>query len=571
MTYHLEQLLSEIIQQSKRTIGSPELPSVEVANSKFNAEYAVPCFKFARELAKNPQAIAQDVAKKLAHPGIAKVEATAGFVNLWLEPAYLVSGLWQDLENLRKNGKTYGEHDDGKDKTAIVEFPSPNMAKPFSVGHLRPALQGWAMTRLMKAMGYTVVTDNHLGDWGTPFGKWVVGFRRYSSDEQLVKDGIYELARVYIQITADLKAEKEADKHELASEVQSWLLKLEKGDSEAKSYSERFAVISLKHMHHVMDRLGIKTDYEYGEAFYIPEGKRMVNKLVEQGIAERQVDGSVIVRLDEYGIETPVLLEKSNGAALYATSDMAMLKFRAERWHPTKTIITADAGQQLHFRQIFALADKLGYKGEYVHYWFGVIDQIHADGTRGKMSSRKGTVLLEELLDIAEQEARKHAADPSALTDQAVKQVALGAIKFTEFSQDKKTNILFDWDRMFSLQGFSGPYVQYAAVRVGAILRKFGAQPWQDSSYNWQAEQPLLLHLARYPQIIKEAAELYEPHRVAGYLYDLARILNRYYETTPVGTAPESEKSHRLWLLSVVRDNFEHALGLLGIEVPEKM
>jgi arginyl-tRNA synthetase len=320
-----------------------------------------------------------------------------------------------------------------------------------------------------------------------------------------------------------------------------------------------------------MERLGITTDHEYGEAFYIPEGKRMVGELVEQGTAERQRDGSVIVRLDEYGIETPMLLEKSNGAALYATSDLATLKFRFETWHPYRIIHVVAAEQQFYFKQLFALADKLGYHSQYVHYWFGLVEQLNEDGSRSKMSSRRGVVLLEELLDTAEKQAREHTADSSVLTHKAIRQIALGAIKFTDFAQDKKTAVLFDWDRIFNLQGFSGPYVQYAAVRVGAILAKFGMGQWQESEYDWRAEHDLLLHLARYPQVVYDAAENYEPHRIAQYAYDLAHLLNKYYETTPVGTAEEPVRGLRLWLLAVIRANFEYALSLLGIEVPEKM
>jgi len=568
MQYHLETILNEVAAKARELLKIAPMPVIEPANAKTQADFALPCFAFAKELGKSPQTIASELAKALQHPVLANVEAAGGFVNLWLRPEVLASGLQADFA--RK--QAYGERTDHKGQTAVVEFPSPNMAKPFSVGHLRPAVQGWAIAQLMKAVGYTVITDNHLGDWGTPFGKWVVGFERYSSDAQLEKDGIYELARVYIRITADLKAEKEQGGHELADEVQSWLLKLEKGDPEATAYSKRFATISLDHMHHVLQRLGISTQYEYGEAFYIPEGKRMVQELVDKGTASRQRDGSVIVQLNDYGIETPMLLEKSNGAALYATSDLATLKFRAETWHPDKVIYVVAAEQQFHFQQLFALADKLGYHCQYVHYWFGLIDQLNDDGTRSKMSSRKGVVLLEELLDMAEQKAREHAADPAALSDTAARQIALGAIKFTDFAQDKKTAILFDWNRIFNLQGFSGPYIQYAAVRVGAILQKFGPGQWHDdTTYLWQDEHDVLLQLARYPQVVKEAADNYEPHRIAQYLYDLARTLNRYYETTPVGQAEQPLRDMRLWLLGRVRTTFERGLQLLGIEVPEKM
>ncbi len=566
MIYTLKIILDELSTSAQQALGVEKTPAIELANPRFGADYAIPCFSCAKELGKSPQQIAQDLANKLKHEVLEKVEPASGFVNLWLKPNLLAEGLSKDFAQT----KPYGENLNHKDQTVIVEFPSPNMAKPFSVGHLRPANQGWALTQLMKAVGYQVITDNHLGDWGTPFGKWVVGFKKYSSDEALAKDGINELSRVYIQITTDLKAERAVGGHELADEVQQWLLRLEKGDEQALEFSKRFAKISLDHMHHIMNRLKIKTDYEYGEAFYIQQGKQLVEELVGKGIAKRQADGSVIVDLDEYNIDVPMLIEKSNGAALYATSDLATLKFRQEKWRPDKVIYVVAAEQQFHFKQLFALADKLGFKSEYVHYWFGLIDQLNDDGSREKMSSRKGVVLLEDLLNMAEEKARQQAGDSEVSKEDIVK-IALGAIKFTDFAQDKKTSILFDWDRIFSLQGFSGPYIQYAAVRLGAILNKFGQGQWQKTDYNWQPEKDILLHISTYPQVVSDAAELYEPHRIAQYLYDLAKILNRYYETTQVGNADSTEKQLRLWLLSNVRKNFEHGLNLLGIEVPEKM
>jgi arginyl-tRNA synthetase len=298
----------------------------------------------------------------------------------------------------------------------------------------------------------------------------------------------------------------------------------------------------------------------------------MVEQLVDEGVAIRQEDGSVVAPLDKYGIDVPILLEKSNGAALYATSDLATLRFRYEKWHPDKVIYVVGSEQQFHFKQIFALADELGFHADYHHYWFGMIDQINEDGTRSKMSSRKGVILLEELLDKAEDEARKHAVDPDKLTPQSVKQIALGAIKFTDFAQDKKTPILFDWDRIFSMQSFSGPYIQYAAVRVRSIIRKFGTVEWAGGEYDWEAEHTLLLHVARYPQIIEEAARFYEPHRLAQYVYDLAKLLNQYYEHTQVGNAgSELIRNARLSLLGIVYDIFESGLGILGIEIPQKM
>jgi arginyl-tRNA synthetase len=576
MNYFLRRLQTDLSASIQSLFDTELSVAIEEANPKVGADLAIPCFVFAKELHQNPQLIARKIAESLQHDSIDKVEATAGFVNIWLKPSALAQCFGSDLLHAADEKLQYGEVTDGKGETAIVEFPSPNMAKPFGAGHLRPANQGWAIHNLMKVMGYTVVTDNHLGDWGTPFGKWAVGFTHYSSEEKLAQDGIYELARVYIKVTAELKFEAEHNKHELADEVQDWLVRLEGGDAKAVALSRRFNEISLEHQHYIMGRLKIHTDEELGESFYIAEGKRMVQDLVKGGIAIQQEDGSVIVPLDEYGIETPILIQKSNGAALYATSDLATLKYRWERWHPKKVIYLVGSEQQFHFMQVFALADKLGYKTEYQHIWWGMIDQVNEDGSRSKMSSRKGTILLEELLDQAETHAQAMISENEtrAVSKEDVQKIALGAIKFADFAQDRRTGILFDWNRMFSLKGYSGPYVQYAGVRIHAILKKLGSvteRPFDDDSYDWATEKELLMRLVRYPQILRDAADLYEPHRVAQFTYELARALNRYYEEVSISDSPVAIRPKRLWLLERVGEVHAHALNVLGIEVPESM
>ena len=256
------------------------------------------------------------------------------------------------------------------------------MAKPYSVGHLRPGNQGWAAKKLLEFSGWKVITDNHLGDYGTPFGIWVVGFKMFSNDEKLAERGVYELGDVYIKTKAAMKEQGEGG--EIEKQAEEWLLKLEKGDKEAIEFSDRFKEISLKHIHDVMARLKISTDYEYGEAFFAPKGKAAVRKLIESGVAVQNEDGSVIVPLDEYGFDVPLLVQKSNGAALYATNDLATILFREEEFAPDKVVYAVGAEQQFYFSQIFAMAKKLGIKTDLYHLWFGVIDQLNEDGTREK-------------------------------------------------------------------------------------------------------------------------------------------------------------------------------------------
>ena len=521
--------------------------------------------QLAGKLSKNPREIAEELAGELSKNEIFEnVEiAGPGFLNLRVSAKKLEKILSQEFSD------RFGSNNEGEGKLALIDGPSPNMAKPYSVGHLRPGNQGWAAKKLLEFSGWKVITDNHLGDYGTPFGIWVVGFKMFSNEEKLAKRGVYELGDVYIKTKAAMKEQGEGG--EIEKKAEEWLLRLENGDEEALNYSNKFKEISLKHIHDVMARLKISTDYEYGEAFFAPKGKAAVQKLIESGVAVQNEDGSVIVPLEEYGFDIPLLVQKSNGAALYATSDLATILFREEEFAPDKVIYSVGAEQQFYFSQIFAMAKKLGIKTDLYHLWFGVIDQHNEDGTREKMSSRKGVVLMEELLDKAEERAHEIVAGRD-VSEEDVKKIALGAIKFSDFTADRRTNILFDWENIFALTGFSGPYVQYSAVRVNNILRKEQNFELVDfEEYDFEAEKNIILQLLAFPETVKMAVRDLEPHKISKYLYDLAREMNRYYEKTRVSDAPEIEKSARLTLLKKVSKTFENGLDLLGIEIPEKM
>ncbi|MDR1032493.1 MAG: arginine--tRNA ligase [Candidatus Nomurabacteria bacterium] len=519
--------------------------------------------QLASKLKKNPREIAQAIADKLSYD---TEVAGAGFTNLrlhGLELLGLLDAAWSEK---------FGENNDGAGKTVIVEYPSQNMAKPYSVGHLRPGNQGWATKKLMEATGWEVITDNHLGDYGAPFGIWATGFSHFSSQKALDNRGVYELGDVYIKTKQALKDEAERGEHTLADEVQDWLLKLEAGDPEAVRYSEMFNEISLKHIHSIMDRLKINTDYELGEKFFAPLGKEEVEKYLKSGVFTKNADGSVICDLSDQGIDVPFLVLKSNGAALYATTDLATMTYRANEFKPDRIIHAVGAEQKFYFEQLFAMAKKIGLGDiEMIHLWFGVIDQVGEDGKREKMSSRKGVVLMDELLDRAEDEARR-VVEGRDVSDDDVKKIALGAIKFSDFAADRRTNILFDWRTVFALTGFSGPYVQYATVRVNKILelnRDFELVDF--ANYDFAAEKPLVKALLAYPDIVRHSANLLEPHRIAFYLHDLAKLLNQYYEQNPVNSAEAATRSARITVLKKVSQVMVHALDILGIEVPSRM
>lgn len=524
--------------------------------------------QLAGKMGKSPREVAEQIAESLRQsPDYSEVAvAGPGFINLRVSALSQVQSLnsqWSD---------SYGSNSDGVGKLAVVEYPSPNMAKPYSVGHLRPGNQGWAAKKLMEATGWKVITDNHLGDYGAPLGIWITGFLKFSSDEALEKDGVYELGRVYIETKKALKEEVESGADALANEVQQWLLKFESGDAEAVAFSQRFNEISLNHIHNVMERLKISTDYELGEAFFAPQGKEAVQTLIQSGLAKQNDDGSVIVPLDDFGFDVPLLIQKSNGAALYATTDLATILYREQNWRPDKVIYVVAAEQQFYFSQIFALAKKMNIKTELIHMWFGLIDQLNEDGTREKMSSRKGVVLMEELLDVAEDKARE-IVEGREVSDEDIKKIALGAIKYTDFISDRRTNILFDWKTIFALTGHSGPYVQYAGVRVNKILSEYGKGVVFSENYDYEAEKSVISKLLEYPGVVKRAADDLEPHRIASYVYELAKEMNRYYESTPIATGDVDNETReaRLGVLAKVSQVFGHGLGLLGIEIPVRM
>ena len=518
--------------------------------------------RLARQAGKAPRTIAEEIIAKLEGGDFKFSIAGPGFINVAVSGKALQKQLtdaWTDH---------YGDNESGKGKVALDEYPSTNMAKPYSVGHLRPGTQGWAAKKVLEANGWKVITDNHLGDVGTPFGIWATGFKRSGIDFDKVT--VYDLGNIYIQMKADLKAEEKAGKHELADEAQEWLKKLENKDPEAVKMSKHFNQISINHMHEVMSRLGISTEYEMGESQFVESGKKAVEKYVAEGIFKRNEDGSVICQLDEFGIDVPMLMLKSNGTALYATTDLGCMLYRVEHFNPDLIIINTGMEQNFYFEQLFAMAKKIGLTVQNYHLNFGMIDQIGPDGKREKMSSRKGVVLMEELLNDAEKRVRENfGAD---ISDEDIAKIAVGAIKFSDFVADRKTGILYDPDKIFALTGQSGPFCQYACVRMRRILEKnadFTAVDFAD--YDFEAEKDILRLLLEFPAIVAAMPDGFPMHKIAGFAFELAQELNRYYEKTPISSASDVERSARLWMIACADFVLARALDLLGIGIPAKM
>ncbi|MBP5634591.1 arginine--tRNA ligase [Candidatus Saccharibacteria bacterium] len=559
----MDALKNKIAEIIKRLYGAEVAVDFSPVPAEIEGDYSCNvAMRLAKLAGKAPRDIAAEIIAELP----ADYEYTIagpGFINIGVSGHALFAQL-SDTWN-----ENYGYNQSGAGKVAVSEFPSTNMAKPYSVGHLRPGTQGWAAKRILEANGWKVITDNHLGDAGTPFGIWATGFKR--SGRTIDDVTIYDLGEIYIQMKADMKAEAAAGEHALADAAQDWLLKLEAGDAEAKELSERFNKISLDHIHGVMKRMDLVTDYELGESFFVERGKELVKKFLAEGKFVQNDDGSVICPLDEYGIEVPMLMLKSNGAALYATTDLACLDYRLHEWKADRLIYAVGAEQKFYFEQLFAMAKKLGWNAEMQHVWFGTIDQVGEDGKREKMSSRKGVVLLEAMLDDAEKRVRENFAG-AELSDEDVRRVAVGAIKYSDFIADRKTGILYDPNKIFALTGQSGPFCQYACVRMRRILEKnadFAGADFAD--YDFAAEKTILQKLLEFPTLVAAIADNLEAHRVAGYCFELAQELNRYYENAPITSAEPAVKAARLWTIQRAATVLERGLDLLGIQIPDKM
>ncbi|MEM6997549.1 MAG: arginine--tRNA ligase [Patescibacteria group bacterium] len=541
----------------------PEL--VASGDETLGSDLAMPCFRLAAEYKQSPNEIAVDIAQKISHEGIERAEAINGYVNIWLKPSYIFKTIVTEYPT----GDRLAATDEDKG-TVVVEYVSQNLAKPLSIGHLRNALQGRAIAKIYEFAGWNVITDSHIGDWGTAFGMWAVGFKRFSSEQALQEGGNEELGRAYVAVRNALKQEAEAGETTLKDEVQDWLIRLESGDSEALDMHSRFSEISLNDGRRILGRLDISHDYELGEAFFYKPTRAILERIINDGTAVEESDGSIVVPLDSEGIDVPALIQKSNGAVLYLSSDIATLEYRQKEWAPDKVIYVVGAEQQFHFKQLFALNSILGSTdAELVHHWYGLVEEQDENGKRKKMSSRTGAVSLEDALNMAVEEASKNAKPEMTADD--IEKVAIGALVFREFIQGAKNNVLFDWNDMFSMQGMSGPYIQYSAVRMNSVLEKAGGAPDYSHTYDWIAEKQLLRRLASFEAVCSAAVEEREGCKLAHYLYDLSKDLNRYYEQTHILDDDAAVQASRLWVIAYIRDHMVKVLDLLGIKVPSSM
>ncbi len=517
----------------------------------------------AKEEGKKPRELAEKIVSSLKNNSEAgkfleKIEiAGPGFINFWLKSDVLVDNLIQ----ISKKKAKYGSSDIGKGKTVVVDYSSPNIAKPFGIGHLRSTIIGQALYNFYKALGYEVVGDNHLGDWGTQFGKLL-----YMLDAEKVSDfDIAKLEELYV------KFHKLAENDpKLEEEAREWFKKLEDGDSKAREIWKKCVDASLIEFDRIYDLLGIKIDFAFGESYYESEMKQMladpaINKHLSIG-----EEGAKVIDLSKERIETPLMFLKSDGATTYATRDLATIKFRVRKWNPTIFIYEVGAEQSLYFQQLFAAAKLLGLvsdKVQFVHTAHGLY--LAPDGK--KFSTRKGkTVKLEEVLT----EAMDRAKELGNSNDLLAKQVGIGAIKYYDLMHSVQSNVVFDWEKMMNLEGNSGPYLQYTVARCNSVLAKAKVKDRdtftgvQNKAFS-ELEASNLRMLIHFDEVIVSAAQNYSPNLLCNYLYELAQEYNSFYNKEKI-IGSENEKL-RLALTFAVAQVLKNGLKLLGIETPERM
>lgn len=547
-------------------------------------DYAFPCFKLGKpkmgqrshlgtdENSSHPVNAKEEAEKlnqKLKLPDFAaKAEIVGPYLNFFLKNKVVAE---ETLSHIYQEQKDFGKENLGKGKKIIVEFSSPNIAKPFGIGHLRSTVIGSCLYKVYRSLGYDVFGVNHLGDWGTQFGKLIVAYKKWGSEKELQEEPIKYLLHLYVKF----HQEAEKDKN-LEEEARAEFKKLEDGNKESIALWEKFKELSLQEFQRIYKILDINFDSQHGEGFY--------NNLLESSIKELQQkvkttvsDGALIVDLEKYNM-SPFMLRKSDGASTYHTRDLAAAFYRLKKYKPEKIVYVVGAEQKLHFQQLFKVLELAGFDKEmFTHVDFGLFRF-----PEGKMSTRKGQVIfLEEVLDKAIDLAEKIIEEKNP-TLQNKKEVAImvgvGAIIFADLSNDRIRDIDFDWNRMLSFEGETAPYLQYTHARACSILRKavkeqgLGVSPHVNFElFEADEEIALMKRLYQFPEMLEKVAHSYKPHHLAHYLISLGQAFNEFYHKCQVLSEDKNQSKARLLLVDCVRQVVENGLNLLGIQAPEEM
>ena len=561
---------------TKRTIAEriqnivPELDQkqiinlLEVPKNSEMGDLAFPAFSLAKILRKAPQMIATDVAEKIDSTGFEKIEAVGPYINFFLDKKSISADV---LGQVIANGNNYASQTLGEGRNIAIDMSSPNIAKPFSIGHLRSTVIGDSLANIFEKLGYKAVKINHLGDWGKQFGMLIVAYKKWGNEEAVKAHPIDELLKLYVRINAEAETQPELDE-----EAREWFRKLEAGDKEAISLWQWFRDESLVEFNRLYNELGISFDSFNGEAFYNDKMDEIVDILTEKGLLEES-QGAQVVNLEKYGIEHPALIKKSDGATLYITRDLAAALYRKRTYDFAKAIYVVGNEQSAHFKQLKAVLNEMGFEWneDITHVPFGLVTK---EGK--KLSTRKGNViLLEPTIAEAVKRAENqiNAKNPSLPDKESVAHaVGVGAIKFYDLKTDRLNGYDFDLDAMVSFEGETGPYVQYAHARIQSILRKAGFTPSVNQIYNLDDTESweIIKLIQDFPRIIKRAADNFEPSIVAKFAINLAQSFNKYYAHTRI-LDESPERDSRLALSYATATVLKEALRLLGVEAPNEM
>lgn len=533
-------------------------------------DLSLPCFKLSKLYRKAPQQIAEQLVGQLNLEIIERAEAVSGYVNLFLNKAKLAE---QIVGQVLVEGSRYGSRNIGQGKNIVLDFSSPNIAKPFHIAHLRSTVIGHSLYRIFDFEGYKCVRINHLGDWGTQFGKLVVAYKLWGDDDRLASQGIDELLQLYVKFH-----EQAENQPELEDEARQWFVKMEAGDEEALALWQRFVDISLAEFKRIYELLGVEFDSYAGESFYNDKMDRIVNELKEKQLLEED-DGAALVRLDDYNM-SPALILKKDGSSLYHTRDITAAIYRQETYNFEKAIYVTDYAQNLHFQQWFKIIELMGYDwyDRLHHVAFG---RVSIEGM--SLSTRKGNVLkLEDVLKqaIAKTKGIMEERNPNLSDmDEVARAVGVGAIVFNDLSANRIKDIAFNWEDALNFEGETGPYVQYTHARASSILRKAQAAE-QGTEANTAIDYSnltddysvnLIKELALFAERIEAAMNKLEPSMISRYAIDVAQAFNQFYHHNPILNAEPTIRAARLALTEATKITLRNALYLVGITAPEEM
>lgn len=560
--------VAKIINKNLESLSIEEIQEMlEVPSNTEMGDYAFPCFKLAKEYRKAPNAIAQELSEALvATNSIKEIKNLGGYVNFFLNKEVWIK---ESVENALDKGIDFGKSDFGQMRNTIVEYSSPNIAKPFHIGHIRTTVIGHALHRLYQFMGFNTIAINHLGDYGTQFGKLIVAYKGWGDRDKIEKQPINELLKLYIEFHERAEADPSME-----DEARMWFKKLEDNDPEAKELWQWIRDVSLTEFNRVYDMLGIKYDSFAGESFYSDKMPKVIAEMEAKGILENS-QGAKIVDLEKYNMP-PALIMKKDGSTLYITRDIAAAFYRKQTYDFYKNIYVVGTPQELHFRQWKKIVELMGneWAKDCTHVQFGTVSL--EDGT---LSTRKGRVVfLEEVLNKAIDKTREviEQKNPELENlEEVAKQVGIGAVVFQELSNSRIKDYQFSWERTLSFEGETGPYVQYTHARCCSILNRAGIEPSKDINYSLLANNEDAVNIVRvldsFGDVLLRSVNRNEPHHVARFVLDLSQAFNKFYHDNHILSSEDEAKKAYISLTSITKNAIKNGMWILGMQAPEKM